>query len=84
MPDEIKMKVRGQLLAFEDLQVTFQEGYSKELEGQEDSWAWLCAHFQVPDYVGGSKFPKIDFFGDVYVRPENELAESLHVSILYF
>ncbi|CAL9012456.1 unnamed protein product [Prunus brigantina] len=28
---------------------------------------------------GGSKFPEIDVFGDVYVRPGNELAESLHV-----
>ncbi|BBN68947.1 hypothetical protein Prudu_658S000100 [Prunus dulcis] len=27
---------------------------------------------------GGSKFPEIDVFGDVYVRPGNELAESLH------
>ncbi|CAL9026919.1 unnamed protein product, partial [Prunus brigantina] len=29
---------------------------------------------------GGSKFPEIDVFGDVYVRPRNELAESLHVN----
>ncbi|CAL9010979.1 unnamed protein product [Prunus brigantina] len=29
---------------------------------------------------GGSKFPEIDVFGDVYVRPGNELAESLHVN----
>ncbi|CAL9021493.1 unnamed protein product, partial [Prunus brigantina] len=89
------------------------EGCPKELEGREDSWAWLCAHFQAPDFVnkakvnkgnrkkktllhhsgsrpfsyrmdarrrGGSKFPKIDVFGDVYVRPGNELAESLHVN----
>ncbi|CAL2247916.1 unnamed protein product [Prunus armeniaca] len=28
---------------------------------------------------GGSKFPEIDVFGDVYVRPGNELAESLHI-----
>ncbi|CAL9004875.1 unnamed protein product [Prunus brigantina] len=98
--------------AFDDPQVALQEGCPKELEGREDSWAWLCAHFQAPDYVnkaqvnkgnrkkktllhhfgsrpfsyrmdarrrGGSKFPEINVFGDVYVRPGNELAESLHV-----
>ncbi|CAL8083258.1 unnamed protein product [Prunus armeniaca] len=101
--------------AFDDPQVALQEGCPKELEGREDSWAWLCAHFQAPDYVNkaqvnkgnrkkktllhhsgsrpfsyrmdarrrrGSKFPEIDVFGDVYVRPGNELAESLHVSII--
>ncbi|CAL8998658.1 unnamed protein product [Prunus brigantina] len=31
---------------------------------------------------GGSKFPKIDVFGDVYVRAGNELAESLHATML--
>ncbi|CAL8137287.1 unnamed protein product [Prunus armeniaca] len=29
---------------------------------------------------GGSKFPEIDVFGDIYVRPGNELGESLHES----
>ncbi|CAL2240100.1 unnamed protein product [Prunus armeniaca] len=32
--------------------------------------------------VGGSKFPEIDVFGDVYVRPGNELAESLHTTMV--
>ncbi|CAL9004845.1 unnamed protein product, partial [Prunus brigantina] len=88
--------------AFDDSQVDLQEGCPKELEGREDSWAWLCAHFQPPDYNkdqvnkgnrkkktllhhsggGGSKFTEIDVFGDVYVRPGNELAESLHRSHL--
>ncbi|CAL9004856.1 unnamed protein product [Prunus brigantina] len=101
--------------AFDDPQVALQEGCPKELEGREDSWAWLCAHFQAPDYVnkaqvnkgnrkkktllhhsgsrpfsyrmdawrrGGSKFPEIDVFGDVYVRPGNELAESLHTTMV--
>ncbi|CAL8169287.1 unnamed protein product [Prunus armeniaca] len=101
--------------AFDDSQVALQEGCLKELEGREDSWAWLCTHFQEPDYVnkaqvnkgnrkkktllhhsgsrpfsyrmdarrrGGSKFPEIDVFGDVYVRPGNELVESLHRSQL--
>ncbi|CAL9018605.1 unnamed protein product [Prunus brigantina] len=96
--------------AFDDPQVALQEGCPKELEGREDSWAWLCAHFQAPDYVNkaqvnkgnrkkktllhhsgsrpfsyrmdaqrrrGSKFPEIDVFGDVYVRPGNELADQL-------
>ncbi|KAL6296579.1 hypothetical protein ACE6H2_004721 [Prunus campanulata] len=31
---------------------------------------------------GGSKFPEIDIFGDVYIRPGNELAESLHVTMM--
>ncbi|CAL8084968.1 unnamed protein product [Prunus armeniaca] len=31
--------------AFDDPQVALQEGCPKELEGREDSWAWLCAHF---------------------------------------
>ncbi|CAL9026450.1 unnamed protein product [Prunus brigantina] len=96
--------------AFDDPQVALQEGCPKELEGREDSWAWLCTHFQALEYVnkatvnkgnrnkktllhhlgsrpfsyrmdarrrGGSKFPEIDIFGDVYVRPGNELAEYL-------
>ncbi|CAL2266655.1 unnamed protein product [Prunus armeniaca] len=120
MPDEIKMQVRGQLSTNYDLEdineeTLAYEGCPKELEGREDSWAWLCAHFQAPDYVnkaqvnkgnrkkktllhhsgsrpfsyrmdarrrGGSKFPEIDVFGDVYVRPGNELAESLHTTMV--
>ncbi|BBG93608.1 Ankyrin repeat family protein [Prunus dulcis] len=30
----------------------------------------------------GSKFPEIDVFGNVYVRPGNELAESLHTTMV--
>ncbi|BBN67899.1 hypothetical protein Prudu_222S000200 [Prunus dulcis] len=124
MPDETKTEVRCQLSwksdlhhyfeAFDDPQVTLQEGCPKELEGREDSWAWLYAHFQAPAFVnkakvnkgnrkkktlihhsgsrpfsyrmdaaaGGSKFPEIDVFGDVYVRPGNELAESLHTTMV--
>ncbi|CAL2262999.1 unnamed protein product [Prunus armeniaca] len=58
MPDEIKMQVRGQLSAFDDPQVALQEGCLKELEGREDSWAWLCAHFQAPDYVNKAQVNK--------------------------
>ncbi|CAL9000634.1 unnamed protein product [Prunus brigantina] len=103
--------------AYDDPEVALREGCPKELEGREDSWAWLCTHFQAPDFGnktqvnkgnrkkktllhhsgsrpfsyrmdarrrGGSKFPEIDVFGDVYVRPGNELAESLHVSINFY
>ncbi|CAL2246737.1 unnamed protein product [Prunus armeniaca] len=31
---------------------------------------------------GGLKLPEIDVFGDVYVRPGNELAESLHMTMV--
>ncbi|CAL9004113.1 unnamed protein product, partial [Prunus brigantina] len=115
MPDEIKIDLHHYFEAFDDSQVALQEGCPKELEGREDSWAWLCAHFQAPDYVnkaqvnkgnrkkktrlhhsgsrpfsyrmdarrrGGSKFPEIDVFGDVYVRPGNELVESLHTTMV--
>ncbi|CAL2228325.1 unnamed protein product [Prunus armeniaca] len=101
--------------AFDDPQVALQEGCPKELEGREDSWVWLCAHFLALEYVnratvnkgnrkkktllhhssstpfsyktdarrrGGSKFPESDVFGDVYVRPGNELAESIHTTIV--
>ncbi|BBG92901.1 hypothetical protein Prudu_000762 [Prunus dulcis] len=92
--------------AYDDPQVALQEGCPKELEGREDSWEWLCAHFQAPEFANkaqvnkgnrkkktllhhsgsrpfsyrmdarrreGSKFPEIDVFGDVYVRPGNEV-----------
>ncbi|CAL2271139.1 unnamed protein product [Prunus armeniaca] len=101
--------------AFDDPQVALEEGCPTELEGREDSWAWLCAHFLAPEYVNkatvnkgnrkkktllhhsgsrpfsyrmdarrraGSKFPEIDVFGDVYVRPGNELAESIHTTMV--
>ncbi|BBH02359.1 hypothetical protein Prudu_012898 [Prunus dulcis] len=99
--------------AFDDPQVALEEGCPKELEGREDSWAWLCAHFQAPAFVNKAKvnkgnrkkktllhhsgsrpfsyrmdarrrvqIPEIDVFGDVYVRPGNELAESLHTTMV--
>ncbi|CAL2247823.1 unnamed protein product [Prunus armeniaca] len=45
MPDETRMEVCGQL------SVALHEGWPQELEGQEDSWAWLCGHFQEADYL---------------------------------
>ncbi|KAB2603080.1 hypothetical protein D8674_004085 [Pyrus ussuriensis x Pyrus communis] len=73
---------------FDDPQVTLEEGCPKEFEDREDSWVWLCGHFQEPDYVdggteeGGSKFPKIHVFADVYVWPRDELTKSLHVNMV--
>ncbi|CAL2277858.1 unnamed protein product [Prunus armeniaca] len=100
---------------FDDLQVALHEGCPQELEGREDSWAWLCGHFQEGDYLKkaqankgnrnkktllhhsgsrpfsyrmdarrreGSKFLEIDVFGNVYVRLGNELAESLHTTMV--
>ncbi|CAL9027453.1 unnamed protein product [Prunus brigantina] len=37
--------------AYDDPEVALRQGCPKELEGQEDSWAWLCTHFQAPDFV---------------------------------
>ncbi|CAL8999838.1 unnamed protein product [Prunus brigantina] len=100
---------------FDDPEVALREGCPQELEGREDSWAWLCSHFQEGGYLKaaqankgnrnkktllhhsgsrpfsyrmdarrreGSKFPEIDVFGDVYVRPGNELAESLYTTMV--
>ncbi|BBH02028.1 hypothetical protein Prudu_012468, partial [Prunus dulcis] len=44
--------------AFDDPQVALQEGCPKELKGREDSWAWLCAHFQAPAFVNKAKVNK--------------------------
>ncbi|CAL9016865.1 unnamed protein product [Prunus brigantina] len=109
-----KKNTRGPCRQLKTAKVT-RVGCPKELEGQEDSWAWLCGHFQESDYVKvakankgnrnkktflhhsgskpfsyrmearrrrGSKFPEIDVFGNVYVRAGNELAESLHATMV--
>ncbi|BBN70388.1 hypothetical protein Prudu_1466S001400 [Prunus dulcis] len=72
---------------FDDPQVALQEGCPKELEGREDSWAIKPKSIRAIGrrrlfsiIQGGSKFPDIDVFGDVYVRPRNEFAESLHIN----
>ncbi|KAB2619843.1 hypothetical protein D8674_037409 [Pyrus ussuriensis x Pyrus communis] len=36
---------------FDDLQVSLDEGCLKELQDQQDSWVWLCGHFEEPGYV---------------------------------
>ncbi|KAI5352881.1 hypothetical protein L3X38_005773 [Prunus dulcis] len=46
-----KSDLHHHFLAFDDPQVALQEGCPKELEGREDSWEWLCAHFQAPEFV---------------------------------
>nr|CBL94159.1 putative transposase tnp2 [Malus domestica] len=51
---------------FDDPQVTLDEGCPKELKDRQDSWK-------------GSKFPEIDVFANIYVRPRNELTESFHL-----
>ncbi|CAL8120510.1 unnamed protein product [Prunus armeniaca] len=53
-----KSDLHNHFEAFDDPQVALQEGCPKELEGQEDSWAWLCAHFQAPDYVNKAQVNK--------------------------
>ncbi|CAL2257694.1 unnamed protein product [Prunus armeniaca] len=54
----MRTEVLGQLLAFDDPHVALQEGCLKELEGREDSWTWLCGHFQEFDYVKAAKANK--------------------------
>ncbi|BBN69207.1 hypothetical protein Prudu_815S000300 [Prunus dulcis] len=84
--------------AFDDPQVALQEGCPKELEGREDTQVnkgnrkkkTLLHHSGSRPFSyrmdarrrEGSKFPEIDVFGDVYVRPGNELAESLHTTMV--
>ncbi|KAB2618176.1 hypothetical protein D8674_014045 [Pyrus ussuriensis x Pyrus communis] len=46
---------------FDDPQVALEEGCPKELEDQQDSWVWLCGHFQEPGYVNNAKVNKINW-----------------------
>ncbi|BBN70196.1 hypothetical protein Prudu_1445S001000, partial [Prunus dulcis] len=75
--------------AYDDPQVALQEGCPKELEaGGEIAGSGSALIFKRPNLRmdarrrEGSKFPEIDVFGDVYVRPGNELAESLHTTMV--
>ncbi|KAB2622496.1 hypothetical protein D8674_024678 [Pyrus ussuriensis x Pyrus communis] len=38
--------------------VALEEGCPKEFKDREDNWAWLCSHFQEPDYVKKAKANK--------------------------
>ncbi|KAL6272260.1 hypothetical protein ACE6H2_022952 [Prunus campanulata] len=44
--------------AYDDPQVALQGGCLKEFEGREDSWQWLCGHFQEADSVKNAKANK--------------------------
>ncbi|CAN6710434.1 unnamed protein product [Malus baccata var. baccata] len=52
-----------------------------ELKDRPEDWEWLYKHFTDPKFVEGSKFPEIDMFKDVYVRPGNETTKQLHVTM---
>ncbi|KAB2630723.1 hypothetical protein D8674_008242 [Pyrus ussuriensis x Pyrus communis] len=83
---------------FDDSQVAFEEGCPKEFEGREDNWAWLCTnksnrekktllhHYGSRPFSyrmeAGSKFPGIDVFSDIYLRPGDELAKCLHATMM--
>ncbi|KAB2628920.1 hypothetical protein D8674_033715 [Pyrus ussuriensis x Pyrus communis] len=45
---------------FDDPHVALEEGCPKELEDRQDSWVWLCDHFQEPGYVNKTKASKIN------------------------
>ncbi|CAN6588905.1 unnamed protein product [Malus baccata var. baccata] len=49
-----------------------------ELKDRPEDWEWLCKHFTDPKFVEGSKFPEIDMFKDIHVRPGNETAEQFY------
>ncbi|BBH03322.1 Ankyrin repeat family protein [Prunus dulcis] len=84
--------------AYDDPQVALQEGCPKELEGGRINKAQVnkgnrkkktLLHHSGSrpfsyrmDARRGVQVPEIDVFGDVYVRPGNELAESLHTTMV--
>ncbi|CAL8991650.1 unnamed protein product [Prunus brigantina] len=43
---------------FDDPEVALREGCPQELEGREDSWAWLCSHFQEGGYLKAAQANK--------------------------
>ncbi|CAL2252422.1 unnamed protein product [Prunus armeniaca] len=60
MPEEVlgQLSTNYNLEDLNDKSVALQEGCPKELEGRDDSWAWLCGHFQESDYVKNAKTNK--------------------------
>ncbi|CAL8162376.1 unnamed protein product [Prunus armeniaca] len=65
MPDEIKTETNYNLENLNDESLTYVNRLNskrkvapKEFEGREDSWAWLCAHFQALDFVNKAKVSK--------------------------
>ncbi|KAM1206606.1 hypothetical protein ACFX2I_007264 [Malus domestica] len=67
---------------YDDSKTTLLEGCLEELVKRLEDWEWLCKHFQEHKYLDDSKFPVIDMFNDVYVRPGNEITKQLHVAEL--
>ncbi|TQE09358.1 hypothetical protein C1H46_004995 [Malus baccata] len=63
---------------FDDPVDTLAHGCPLELVKCPENWAWLCTHFQDEKYLVGSKFPEIDTFKEVYVRPGDEFTKGLH------
>ncbi|CAL8082170.1 unnamed protein product [Prunus armeniaca] len=81
MPDEIKMETNENLEDLDDESLAYVNRLFAETYKQWKSD--LHHHFEAfDDPQGGPKFPEIDVFGDVYVRPGNELAESLHTTMV--
>nr|XP_028960021.1 uncharacterized protein LOC114825463 [Malus domestica] len=48
------------LQQLDDPQVALEEGCPKELDDRQDSWVWLCGHFQEPGYMKKAKANKIN------------------------
>ncbi|TQD89226.1 hypothetical protein C1H46_025219 [Malus baccata] len=70
----------------------FQEpGYAKKAKANNRNWekktllhhsgSRLFSYRMEARQQGGSKFPEIDIFNNVYVRPGDELAKSLHSQV---
>ncbi|CAL9001676.1 unnamed protein product [Prunus brigantina] len=77
IPDEIKLQVRGQLSLSQ-----VNKGNRKKKTLLHHSGSRPFSYRMDARRRGGSKFPEIDVFGDVYVRPGNELAKSLHTTMV--
>ncbi|KAI5343635.1 hypothetical protein L3X38_011511 [Prunus dulcis] len=56
--------------AYDDPQVALQEVCPKELEGREDSWEWLWAHFQAPEFVNKAQVNQGCTASDEYAKPQ--------------
>ncbi|KAB2607949.1 hypothetical protein D8674_011117 [Pyrus ussuriensis x Pyrus communis] len=67
---------------YDSPKVALVVGCPIELVDRRHEWEWLCGHFQDEKYLGGSKFPKIDMFKEVYVWPGDEMTKQLHVTCL--
>ncbi|CAL8117697.1 unnamed protein product [Prunus armeniaca] len=85
MPDKMRMEVQGQLSTNYNLKNLDDESlaYFNRLFAERFQAVLIKDGGAAGgNNKGGSKFPKIDVFGDVYVRPGNELVESLHATMM--